>query len=128
MSKLSDLDINQIFRQMINPDTMALKTEAELSGEFSMELNADDGDSVQVRPMCSEVLNIQAGQVLEVSNARSMFISTNGSMNKILASLDAEIWHEIASDRAFMNLENIAFKFIKIEAESNVTIKAMIKG
>lgn len=127
MSKISDLDIQQIFREMVNPEDMSLRVDPQLSGEVNIELNAEDGDSVQVRPVCEAVLTIQPDQAIDVSKARSIFISSTQPMEKLLASLDGQTWHEIQSAASFYD-KAASFKLVKVIAPETAVIKLLIKG
>jgi hypothetical protein len=123
---LGDLDFNQILKKMVDAETMSVKVLPQLSGEINIELSAQDGDSVSVQPICGAVQSLQSGQVLDVSNARSLFISSTSPMASLLVSLDQETWHQLDADKAFFNVENAAFKFLKVVA--NNSVKVMIKG
>jgi hypothetical protein len=126
MSNFNDLDMNQILRGMIDPNTMSLKVLPEMSGDIQIELSAQDGDSVSVRPICGEVLEVAPNQVVDASHARSLFISSVSPMARILVSLDQITWHQLDADKAFLNVDNAAFKFLKVEAAQPV--KILMKG
>jgi len=98
MSNFNDLDMNQILRGMIDPNTMSLKVLPEMSGDIQIELSAQDGDSVSVQPICGAVQSLQSGQVLDVSNARSLFISSVSPLARFLVSLEQITWHQLDAD------------------------------
>ena len=126
MSNLNDLDMNQILRGMIDPNTMSVRVLPEMSGDIQIELSAQDGDSVSVRPICGEVLEVAPNQVVDTSHARSLFISSTSLMTSILVSLDEQTWHQLDANKAFLNVDNAAFKFLKVEAAQPV--KILMKG
>lgn len=126
MSKISDLDIQQIFRELVNPEDMSLRVDPQLSGEVNIELNAEDGDSVQVRPMCGQVLSLASQEALDVSKARTLFISSTQPITSIEVSLDSETWHPLNASGSHLSLDSVPFKQIRVTSTGD--IKYLIKG
>lgn len=125
-NNLKDADMSQVLRLLIDENTMSVKVLPELQGDIQIELSADDGDSVQVRPMCGEVINLEANQALDVSAARSLFISSTSSITTIQVSLDSQTWHELPASGSHLSLDSVPFKHIKVQSVGQ--IKALIKG
>jgi hypothetical protein len=118
--------MNQIIKKMIDPETLTLKVLPQMQGDIQIELSAQDGDSVSVRPICGAVVVLEPNEVMDVAHARSLFISSVSPMARILASIDQETWHEIAANVAHLNVDNAAFMFLKVEASNSV--KVLAKG
>ena len=164
---LSKLDMAQILKAVFDEDTQSLKTSgtagsagggAAPGSEMSIEIDANDGDNIAVRPLATDTADMlstvdastdQVSSSVDILNARGYAIQTSyssiigagdGSI-VIQASLDDVIWTAVSvspvvigDDSILFNADGAYYKYVRVSylASGNtggtVTAKIVVKG
>lgn len=155
---MTKLDANQVIKSVYSEADGALKTVPAASTSFSIELDADDGDSVEVRSQSSDtqiLLNAvnagsnQTSSAVNVLKYQNVYIAMDwtgldaaDATIQVQGSLDNSFWFDegaaitLAStpDSELVKLNNCGYKFIRIvytansNTQGSLTVKYLLKG
>lgn len=155
---MSKLDANQVIKSVYSEADGALKTVPAASTSFAIELDADDGDSVEVRSQSSDTVilldEIDASQdvtsdEINVLNYKSVYLAINwedldaaDATIQIQGSLDNSFWFDEGAaitlaatpDSELVKMSDCGYKFVRVvytantNAAGTVTVKYLLKG
>lgn len=132
---MTKMDVNQIWKTVYSEEDQALKTIPSANTSFSIELDADDGDTVSTRSMSSDVLPMLVSEPIDMKNYRHAgIIVKSESMSSVVLEMSNDLvtWISVKSSESAMKHDlsksDINCRYIRLVSSDVVEATCILKG